>query len=667
VFISLIIIFSLLVPRPALATEPSIVINEIMWMGSAASNADEWVELRNTTDQPVDVSGWVITKKSSDAETPMVTIPAGKTIAPDGYFVIANFAESSTSSHLAVVPDVVDTAVSLVNSDLQLKLYDAGNILVDTADDGSGAPFAGQYQSGATWKSMERDAVPGDGTLKENWHTASASVGFDAGSLELGTPGSENSNSAPTITLNMPTDGVVNSPVAFDASETSDPEGDALTFVWEFGDGATDTSPTPSHTYSRTGDFTVRLTASDGQVGVLEQRRITITTAPSVSPTSQAKPPSPKTTPPNSPPPEPRDNTGKVLLSALLPNPVGPDAEGEIIELLNADSRSVDLLDWILTDGTTTYTFKEETLLAAGQRMSLDRATTKIALNNGGESIFLKRPDGSTANGVKYPAAPEGATFARQGTTPHWKWSTAASEEGQTEADDRDMREGVVTSLPGMFAKNWFTLETGEGAVQIYATVAAFPALKIGDHIRVTGIASLVTAGPRLRISETKDIQVMGSGQVEARRISSSELSDNDLFSFVEVAGELTTASGRKFTVNDGTGEVSISLPLGVKKPKISAGSTGTVRGIVIRTKDSFVIRPRMPEDIQLSVADVVPQETNGAVLGTSTASTSTTTVAAEKDQQRALTTLVPLGLAALLVSGWLWYRKRHALDVSDD
>src|SRR5689334_9098402 len=111
------IVFNAL-PQPMVQadTGPTIVINELLWMGSSASTADEWIELRNLTDQPIDLSGWKLTKLSGGVELAMLTIPASKTIAAQGYFLISNYAATNTSSVLAVTPDVVDSAVALSNS-----------------------------------------------------------------------------------------------------------------------------------------------------------------------------------------------------------------------------------------------------------------------------------------------------------------------------------------------------------------------------------------------------------------------------------------------------------------------------------------------------------------------------------------------------------------------
>lgn len=178
------------------ASSQDVVINELMWCGSTASLADEWIELRNMTNNSIDLSGWQITKNTA-TETPMLTIPAGKTIAANGYFLIANYDENSAKSSLDVISDLVTTTVSLSNSKLQIKLYDgpwdSGGNLIDTANDGN-KPFVGDNTNKY---SMERNSVPGDGTLPDNWHTALTSVGFDPGATEKGTPGSVNSAPPP--------------------------------------------------------------------------------------------------------------------------------------------------------------------------------------------------------------------------------------------------------------------------------------------------------------------------------------------------------------------------------------------------------------------------------------------------------------------------------------
>ena len=51
--------------------------------------------------------------------------------------------------------------------------------------------------------------------------------------------------------------------VAFDASGSSDPNGDIEEYRWQFGDGTTATGPTPVHTFETAGTYTVTVTAVD--------------------------------------------------------------------------------------------------------------------------------------------------------------------------------------------------------------------------------------------------------------------------------------------------------------------------------------------------------------------------------------------------------------------
>ena len=70
-------------------------------------------------------------------------------------------------------------------------------------------------------------------------------------------------NSAPLCDNGGPYSGTVGQPVFFDGSGSSDPDGDTITYTWDFGDGTTATGATPSHTYAASGAFTVTLTVTD--------------------------------------------------------------------------------------------------------------------------------------------------------------------------------------------------------------------------------------------------------------------------------------------------------------------------------------------------------------------------------------------------------------------
>ena len=70
-------------------------------------------------------------------------------------------------------------------------------------------------------------------------------------------------NEPPVANAGGPYTGLEGSPVAFDGSGSSDPDGDALTFDWDFGDPSPGSGPTPSHTYLDDGAFNVTLTVTD--------------------------------------------------------------------------------------------------------------------------------------------------------------------------------------------------------------------------------------------------------------------------------------------------------------------------------------------------------------------------------------------------------------------
>lgn len=208
-----------------------LIINELMWMGTSVSTADEWVELRNMTDHEITLSGYKLNKYDGSAYADMITIPTtipAKIVPAHGYFLISNYTPGSVGTALkaGIIADeslVVDTAVELSNTTLQLELTDPSDNSLDIAwkytenvTEGVNDAMNNHYYS------LERTSVPGDGSDPKylTWYTcidaASHDDFFTTGlpSDERGTPGSANrseneplshqlllSRPAPTLTI----------------------------------------------------------------------------------------------------------------------------------------------------------------------------------------------------------------------------------------------------------------------------------------------------------------------------------------------------------------------------------------------------------------------------------------------------------------------------------
>ena len=93
-------------------------------------------------------------------------------------------------------------------------------------------------------------------------------------------------NRAPTARASAnKTSGQAPLAIAFSSAGSSDPEGQALTYSWNFGDGTTSTAANPSKTYTANGTFTATLTVRD-PAGATGTSSVIITvgnTAPTVT------------------------------------------------------------------------------------------------------------------------------------------------------------------------------------------------------------------------------------------------------------------------------------------------------------------------------------------------------------------------------------------------
>lgn len=70
-------------------------------------------------------------------------------------------------------------------------------------------------------------------------------------------------NNPPVAVAGGPYSGAAGQPIAFNGSGSSDPDGNNLSYAWDFGDGSTGTGATPSHAYAVANNYLATLTVTD--------------------------------------------------------------------------------------------------------------------------------------------------------------------------------------------------------------------------------------------------------------------------------------------------------------------------------------------------------------------------------------------------------------------
>lgn len=156
---------------PTLAQSSSVIINEIAWMGNKQSFNDEWIELYNLTNTPIDLERWILKAKDGIPEINLT----GK-IPASSYYLLERTDDTTVPG---IEADLIYIG-ALENNGEGLVLYDNSDNLIDRVDCSLGW-FAGDNTSKRT---MEKKNPYLSGSDSDGWQT----------SLESnGTPKAENS------------------------------------------------------------------------------------------------------------------------------------------------------------------------------------------------------------------------------------------------------------------------------------------------------------------------------------------------------------------------------------------------------------------------------------------------------------------------------------------
>jgi hypothetical protein len=162
-----------------------VIINEIAWGGTASDAADQWIELFNITDQPINLTGWSLI--ALDGELAVTLTGA---INAEDYFLLERTDDNTVSD----IPANVIYTGAMDESGEVLQLLDVAGNLVDTANLAGGPWPAGSLGPG--YYSMERvdPALP---DIPTHWADNNGVIrnGLDAQSDPLnGTSRQPNSN-----------------------------------------------------------------------------------------------------------------------------------------------------------------------------------------------------------------------------------------------------------------------------------------------------------------------------------------------------------------------------------------------------------------------------------------------------------------------------------------
>ncbi|CAM3363072.1 PKD domain-containing protein [Nocardioides dubius] len=174
------------------------------------------------------------------------TLVDGITWSGRAYFLFQDAAGHGAGPNQAPTAEFTDSCANLVCS------FDAG---ASDDVDGDVVDYAWDFGDGTTGSG----ATPSHTYPALGARTVTLTVTDDDGASTVRTR-TIAPNQAPTASFTVSCSGLV---CGFDAGASTDPDGGGVSYAWDFGDTATGSGATPSHTYPNGGARTVTLTVTD--------------------------------------------------------------------------------------------------------------------------------------------------------------------------------------------------------------------------------------------------------------------------------------------------------------------------------------------------------------------------------------------------------------------
>jgi PKD repeat protein len=125
-------------------------------------------------------------------------------------------------------------------------------------------------------------------TIGPTWHFTTINSGSGGNGDGGGDGGSDTLNKKPIAELNAgePYNGLVNTEITFDGSNSNDSDGTITKWFWDFGDNTSGTGKITNHSFSKAGTYTITLIVTDNKGATNKDTSISVITQPNRPPTT---------------------------------------------------------------------------------------------------------------------------------------------------------------------------------------------------------------------------------------------------------------------------------------------------------------------------------------------------------------------------------------------
>jgi len=161
----------------------SILINEINYNSLITSNSNDWVELKNRSSLPIDLSGWVF---KDENDTHIFELPVNSMLEPNAYVVLCNDTTQFKSVYPEINNFVGNLGYGLSGTDEVIRLFNNLGEVVDSV----------HYYDSNSWSNLP-DGYGPTLELKSDTLNNDFAINWRASFVMGGTPGEANSVQAP--------------------------------------------------------------------------------------------------------------------------------------------------------------------------------------------------------------------------------------------------------------------------------------------------------------------------------------------------------------------------------------------------------------------------------------------------------------------------------------